>query len=403
MKKLLVTVVPIALLLLAPAGLTLAQQGVAVSIRNGPTDPGLCRPSSLNVFINTTSNALKLCTATDTWTPILSSGGGTFTGPVLLPDGTAAAPSAAFSSDADGSGTGIFRSAANSFSIATNGTSWLTIDSAGVLTHTGTATFSSPSTIPFTASRTAATTGAAVTVAAFEYLTTGTATADIGAGVQLKAEDGAGNSQEYVRLIGGASTVTDAAENGYLQVGITVAGTANTEKFRVDTLGATVRAGTAVTRVRIGGTLCSSSTSTGNVGAGEDDLITCSLAANSLATNLDSLDLVAAGTFAANGNNKRIRVRSVEGANNVVLLDTTALGFNGADWSVRCTFARTASTTFKSTCSVSTSSALLVSTTDYVTGTFTFANAGTIKLTGEATADNDVVEELARTEWKGAP
>lgn len=47
--------------------------------------------------------------------------GGTITGPILLPDGTAAAPSLAFSSDADGSGTGLFRESANTMAFASNG------------------------------------------------------------------------------------------------------------------------------------------------------------------------------------------------------------------------------------------------------------------------------------------
>lgn len=47
--------------------------------------------------------------------------GGTVTGPILLPDGTAAAPSLGFSSDADGTGTGIYRHGANVLGFSTNG------------------------------------------------------------------------------------------------------------------------------------------------------------------------------------------------------------------------------------------------------------------------------------------
>jgi hypothetical protein len=47
--------------------------------------------------------------------------GGTFTGPILFPDGTITAPSIAFSSDADGSGTGFYRSAANTIGVTCNG------------------------------------------------------------------------------------------------------------------------------------------------------------------------------------------------------------------------------------------------------------------------------------------
>lgn len=121
----------LSLLIASPA---LGQSGVAVSLRNGTTDPAKCQPRSTNVFINRTSSAvLKVCTATDTWTGLASLAGGAFTGPVLLPDGTAAAPSLGFSSDSDGTGTGLFRSAANSIGFATNGVERMIINASGSL------------------------------------------------------------------------------------------------------------------------------------------------------------------------------------------------------------------------------------------------------------------------------
>lgn len=47
--------------------------------------------------------------------------GGTLTGPLLLTDGTDGAPSWGFASDADGTGTGAYRSAANEITFAVNG------------------------------------------------------------------------------------------------------------------------------------------------------------------------------------------------------------------------------------------------------------------------------------------
>jgi hypothetical protein len=47
--------------------------------------------------------------------------GGTLTGSLLVPDGSLGAPSVAFSSDADGTGTGIYRSAANTGNLVANG------------------------------------------------------------------------------------------------------------------------------------------------------------------------------------------------------------------------------------------------------------------------------------------
>lgn len=47
--------------------------------------------------------------------------GGTITDPLLLPSGSATAPSWGFAADNDGTGTGVFRSAANQLSITNNG------------------------------------------------------------------------------------------------------------------------------------------------------------------------------------------------------------------------------------------------------------------------------------------
>jgi hypothetical protein len=49
-------------------------QSQAWSLRNGTSDPATCRPNSLNAFFNTTSGALKLCTALNTWSTIGGSG-----------------------------------------------------------------------------------------------------------------------------------------------------------------------------------------------------------------------------------------------------------------------------------------------------------------------------------------
>ena len=63
----------------------------------------------------------------------------TFTVPLLLPDGTVSAPSLALSSDADGTGTGFYRQAANVMSFAANGVEAMRI-SGGALTFNAGAT-----------------------------------------------------------------------------------------------------------------------------------------------------------------------------------------------------------------------------------------------------------------------
>lgn len=112
----------ILLLICALAAPPIFAHGFAMALRSGTSDPGTCQPTGLNVFINRNSTpVLKICTAANTWTGLLTTAGGTLTAPLLLPNGSATAPSWAWSSDADGTGTGAYRGAANSIWFAING------------------------------------------------------------------------------------------------------------------------------------------------------------------------------------------------------------------------------------------------------------------------------------------
>jgi hypothetical protein len=73
------------------------------------------------------SGAVESCTA------YAASDSPTFTTTVKVPDGSATVPSVAFTSDADGSGTGIYRSATNALTIANNGSGYWTFAATGAL------------------------------------------------------------------------------------------------------------------------------------------------------------------------------------------------------------------------------------------------------------------------------
>lgn len=130
-------------------------------------------------------------------------------------------------------------------------------------------------------------------------------------------------------------------------------------------------------------------TEVGNVGTGEDDLITYSVAGNTLDTNEQYLHFVAAGSFAANGNNKRVRVYL--GA--TLLFDTGAVAFNGADWVIEGWIVREAAAVQKCLVKFNSSSALLAASSDYVGAAEDLTGALTLKLTGEATSNDDIVQE----------
>lgn len=156
------------------------------------------------------------------------------------------------------------------------------------------------------------------------------------------------------------------------------------------------KAGTSSTYAKIGGTINVNTTAVGNVGAGEDDLMTYTVPANVLAVNGDRLEFRMAGTFAANANNKRVRIKY--GA--TTLLDTTALAFNAAEWAVNGQIIRTGATTQKAICVFSSSSTLLTTTTDYTTPGETLSGTVVLKATGEATSNDDITEEMSTVMWQ---
>ena len=165
-----------------------------------------------------------------------------------------------------------------------------------------------------------------------------------------------------------------------------------------------VQMGSSSGNAKVGGAEFFSTTTTGNVGAGEDDLFSYTTLTNQLANDGASASFVAAGTFAANVNTKQVRVRFIEGANNNIAFDSGALSVTGGgEWSLTCDVLRSTSTVYKGVCRMTTTGAALTTYTDYTNGTFTFANAGTLKITGTATADNDITVEFWKGFWSPAP
>lgn len=151
-------------------------------------------------------------------------------------------------------------------------------------------------------------------------------------------------------------------------------------------------------------------TTVGNIGAGLDPLHNYLLPANSLRSNEDYSHGVGAGNFATNGNTKRIRF-SVGGTG---IIDTGLTSFNTAiGWRLLYTIVRISSTSVLV-------SAQLIGNTGHINGagvatsngngfhgeasTVTVAvadlaiNTLQILVQAEATADNDVVQNLTIVE-----
>lgn len=134
-----------------------------------------------------------------------------------------------------------------------------------------------------------------------------------------------------------------------------------------------------------------STTAVGNVGTGEDNLITFALPGNVLYTNNDGFRFVMAGTFAANANNKQ--VRAYFGA--TIIGNTGVIAHNGGAWRIEGEVLRTGATAQISNTIITYTTAAGVSTagTMYATPAETLANAITLKATGEATSNDDIIQK----------
>jgi hypothetical protein len=145
--------------------------------------------------------------------------------------------------------------------------------------------------------------------------------------------------------------------------------------------------------IKVGGIISVLSSTVGNLGAGEDDLSSYSVPAALLNVNGDSLTFEAAGTITSNVNAKRLRVRF--GA--TVIFDSGAAGFPisaALNWTIAGRIIRTGAATQKALVSLTTNNASLAAYASYATATETLSGAVTLKLTGEAVSDNDIVQEL---------
>lgn len=158
-----------------------------------------------------------------------------------------------------------------------------------------------------------------------------------------------------------------------------------------------IMAGTSTGRIaRVGGVIKTDTTTTGNVGAGDDTLQTYSVPANTLATNGDTLSGTCAGTFGANANNKRLRVKF--GA--TTIFDSGSIAWNTGDWVLQFEIVRTGATTQKAFGKLTTSNSSLYTFADYATAAETLSGAVTLLVTGEATTDNDIVKEMFKLRWE---
>ena len=147
-----------------------------------------------------------------------------------------------------------------------------------------------------------------------------------------------------------------------------------------------------LTRNIITSTVDTDTTAVGNVTTGEDDLITYSIPANTMGTNGDYISFRASGTIANSINAKRLRVKY----GGTTVMDTGAAGIPisaAIQWVVEGEIIRTGATTQKCNASLTTNNATLATYSGYSTAAETLSGAVTLKLTGEAVATDDIIQE----------
>lgn len=138
--------------------------------------------------------------------------------------------------------------------------------------------------------------------------------------------------------------------------------------------------------------------SVGNIGTGEDDLITYSLPANAFSNNNKGIRYTAWGTFANNGNTKTVNVKFGTTTVATIVHNTSTI----RRWYASAIVIRTSSGNQDYVAYINTSSTTGLTTSGPIeigTSTQTDSSAITVKCTGTGTNNNDVVQEGSLIEF----
>lgn len=143
-------------------------------------------------------------------------------------------------------------------------------------------------------------------------------------------------------------------------------------------------------QVAVSGNLKSNVTDAGNVGAGEDDLMTYTIPAGLLITNGDYLEFTMTFTFAANANNKQVKIYY----GGTTIYASGAQAQNDGMMQVKGSIIRTGATTQRITFDQDNNTTLFTDVAGYTTAGETLSGTVILKATGEATSNDDIVQRL---------
>jgi hypothetical protein len=142
--------------------------------------------------------------------------------------------------------------------------------------------------------------------------------------------------------------------------------------------------------------LTTNTTDVGNVGTGEDNLMTYTVPANTLVTNGDYLEFTMEIGFASNTNTKQVKV--FYGATTALIIPAASTS-TGGTISIHGTIIRVGAGSEKIEISWVGSSLHGTGSATYVAAAETLSGTVVLKATGEATADNDVVQRMMTVKY----
>lgn len=158
-------------------------------------------------------------------------------------------------------------------------------------------------------------------------------------------------------------------------------------------------AGGSAVSARVSGMLYSVTTPVGNVGTGEDTLISTTTHSTVFNANGMRFRLRASFTLAANGNNKRIRAKY----GSTTYYDSGAVAANGGVVVIDAVITRTGASTQNISATIISSNPTFPSTAVVTTAAETSTSGNNILFTGEATTDDDISQKEMFIEFLPAP
>lgn len=157
----------------------------------------------------------------------------------------------------------------------------------------------------------------------------------------------------------------------------------------------TILAGGSSVDIELGGTLVSDIVAAQNIGAGEDTLMTYTVAGNSLNATGDYLEIEAWGTVAANANNKTIKLKF----GTTTLLTTGAVAANSGSWWISARIARRTDSLQTIITKIISDNTLIIDSATYTAGAEDTTGDLAVFCTGEGTADGDIIQNGLIVKW----